>query len=145
MGGASKQGKVFINFRREELSSNAITVMLIISLISKLSAMSTSLARHFLPFVQLPNPRFLLSLPLPLHTRLHDPLLKRLQMTDWLFVEVPPNGLPPRRDGGDLERFRLATPSNKVMPITVQRVQNLPWNSGGITHCFGLVGCWATM
>lgn len=73
---------------------------------------------------------------------MHEPLLKASYTTDRLLVEEPVLAL---RRVGDLERFLLAEPSSKFMAMTILGVQNLPWNSGEITHCFGSLGCWVTM
>lgn len=65
-------------------------------------------------------------------------------MTNRLLVADPV--LLILRRVGDFKRFLLADePRSELMPMTVVGVQNLPWNSGGITHCFGLLGCWVMM
>lgn len=63
-------------------------------------------------------------------------------MIDGLLVMHPVLAL---RRAGDLERFCFSKPSSKFMPMTVGVMQNLPWKSGEITHCFGLLSCWVTI
>lgn len=131
MGAVGKQGKIFVSFHREMLSSFAIAPMETMSLTSMSSDGHLAPPRHSSPFVKLSAPCSLLLYPLHLcaisqPTQLHDPLLKESQTTDGLFIEAPPNGLLPRQDDRNLGRFRLATLSSKFMLITVLRVQNLP-------------------
>lgn len=83
-----------------------------------------ALCKPSYPMFLLPHPLHLCTISQP--TQLQDHLLKESQITDGLFVEVPPNGLLSRQDDGNLERFRLATPSSMFMQITVLGVQNLP-------------------
>ena len=108
-----------------------------------------------------PNRQFLLSFvqpdspcsfaPQPLHlcnlwhrAQLHDPLLNSSQITEALF-DPTEEGLLTRRDEGDLDLFLLLVLSSELIPIIVIGVQNRPWNSAGMTHFDGSVGCWAMM
>lgn len=77
---------------------------------------------------------------------MHNPLLKASQMTARLF-DLDPVVLA-LRQGGDLDCFLLVDEDelrSELNLMTVVGAQNLLWKSGGMTHCFGSLGCWVTI